>query len=394
MIDEDRTEKDCVPEDRGSRASPSPSIEISLAMAADELHVHSFSLTFPYQPIWGDWVFGKKRGAAPRGTIADDGVGSRVIEWLLSQGLPPTPAHYELGYLRETDRNSIAARATDAILMTGARITVAQADHIVSAYHAGDATPSSGEEDPHCIELRHQTLHLAELAADAVHATGQLGRDLDAEMADLGRNGLPVATIVSSMIAKSRSTERRLSAAADKIATLREEVAAAKHDAQIDALTGLANRRGLLGEVDSRRLSDIGALAICDIDRFKAINDRYGHPVGDRVLKAVAGSISESCSPHLVARWGGEEFIVLFDGITIPRAYEVLDAALASLATRIFRVRETDEALGSITFSAGLVSMKDIAFEDAVKAADQLLYEAKSQGRNRITTGLLQAMAA
>ncbi len=188
--------------------------------------------------------------------------------------------------------------------MTGERITPAQADHIVSPYHAGSqSAPAADEEDPNCIKLRHQTLHLADLTAAAAAATGQLGRDLGAELADLGRDCLPVATIVSSMIARSQDTEMRLAAAADSIAILREEVAAARHDPQRDALTGLANRRGVSEELAERRNGQVASLAICDIDRFKTINDRYGHPVGDRVLKAVASSIDESCFPHFVARW-------------------------------------------------------------------------------------------
>ena len=192
----------------------------------------------------------------------------------------------------------------------------------------------------------------------------------------------------------ARGPEQRLSAAADKISILREEVAAAKHDAPIDALTGLANRRGVFEEINGRRPGEIAALAICDIDRFKAINDRYGHPVGDRVLKAVAGSINESCSPHLVARRGGEEFVVLFEGLTVARANAVLDQALSALAARTFRVRETDDALGAITFSAGLVPMAGVTFDDAIRHADRALYDAKSNGRNRIETKQVQSLAA
>ena len=318
---------------------------------------------------------------------------SRVLRFLTAQGLEPTPPHYELGWLVHHDRRSFAAKAADAILMSGNRITSAQADHIVSAYRARHTDPTSpDEEDPNWVELRHQTLHLAELVACSAAATGQLGRDLDDELATLGNNGLPVATIVSSMIARSRDTEQRLASAAEKISKLREEVAAAKYDAQIDALTGLANRRGVFAEL--QHLSPGSTIAICDIDRFKVINDRWGHPVGDRVLKAVASVIGEICSPHLVARWGGEEFVILFDRIPLRSAEKIVENALTEISTRSFRVRETDEALNKITFSAGVVELTDAGWDDAIKRADEVLFQAKATGRNRVLSSGCLAFAA
>ena len=324
-----------------------------------------------------------------------EGIGERVLRFLESQDLPATPANYALGYLRATDRGSLAARAVDAILMAGAKVTPEQADHIVSAYNAASApSVTDGEEDPNCVRLRHQTLHLADLAASAAAATGQFGRDLNSELAELGRSGLPVATVISDMIERSGATERQLAAAANKIEALRHEVAVARNDAQIDALTGLTNRRGLEAEMSMVGAHQSGALAICDIDRFKVINDRYGHPVGDRVLKAVASVISENCSPHIVARWGGEEFVVVMHGIDLTRAGQIIASANASLAEKTFRVRETDESVGAVTFSAGVVCLHGQGIERAIEEADVLLYQAKVAGRNCLITSAMRALAA
>lgn len=332
-------------------------------------------------------MFGKirKGGIKVVERNSDEQRAAGVLAFLHGQGLSPTPLHYQLGWLIDSDPRSFAARAADAILISGNTITPAQAIHIINAYEATKGPTPITNEDPNCVELRHQTLHLAELTADAVAATGQLGRDLDREMLDLGSNGLPIATIVASMISKSRDAENKLAAACDKISNLREQLTTAKHDSQRDALTGLANRRGVYEELRTRPKNQIASLAVCDIDFFKAINDRYGHPLGDRVLKSVAASICESCSPHLVARWGGEEFVVIFDAVSVRDAAVVVNEALADLATRKFRVRETDEAVGAITFSAGVVPL-DPDWNKSLDRADKLLLQAKALGRNRVLT--------
>lgn len=316
--------------------------------------------------------------------MTDVDIGSRTLSFLSLQGLNASPMHYELGYVYLTERCSLLAKAIDSITMGGSRLTVDQAEHILSVHRAGRASIAiQGEEDPNCVRLRHQTLHLADLTAQAVATTGRFGRDLSGELAQLGREGLPVAVVISDMIARSGETERALADAAQRIETLRLEVAVAKDDARKDALTGLLNRRGMEAEVQEAGLRG-GMLAMCDIDRFKAINDRWGHPVGDRVLRAVAAVIDEECSPHLVARWGGEEFVVLMHGIGLARAVAIIERANAVLGRRTFRVRETDEAVGAITLSAGVVPVGDEKLGDAIRRADALLYDAKRAGRNRV----------
>lgn len=328
-----------------------------------------------------------------------EAIAAGVLCFLAKQGLPPTPSNYELGYLHHTDRESLAGRAIDAILISGARVTQEQADYIVSAYRALRAeTPQSatepGAESANGARLRHQTLHLADLAADAVTVTGQFGRDLSAELGQMDQDELPIARTISTMIARSSETERHLVSALEKIDALHAEVAAAQNDALRDSLTGLANRRGLQAEIDKLAGHQSIALAICDIDRFKAINDRHGHPVGDRVIKAVADSIASSCAPHTVSRWGGEEFVIVMSGVELPDAFAIVQSANDALQRRTFRIRETEQALDPITFSAGIVMTQQVDALDAIAAADALLYEAKQAGRNKVVVQELIALAA
>jgi diguanylate cyclase len=315
----------------------------------------------------------QKQAATP---VSD--IGFDVIAFLIEQRLEATPANYELGYRLRSDRNSVIARAVDAVVMSGQRLTQELADQIAAAH----ATP---QEIASQKEVRLQTIQLADIAAGALATTGRFGRELASGLDELGK-GVDSGAIVKAMVDYSRAAEQALAQAAQQIDDLRQEVEAAKGDAARDALTGLHNRRGVEEEVRGLSTRGHSALAICDIDFFKSINDRYGHVVGDRVLQLVATSLTKSCEPHLVARWGGEEFIVLMNGTSVEDAVDLVDRARADLAGRTIRLRTTDEPMGAITFSAGVSPLTGRKFDDAVRDADVLLYQAKSSGRNRVAS--------
>ncbi|MCB2076880.1 MAG: GGDEF domain-containing protein, partial [Novosphingobium sp.] len=126
----------------------------------------------------------------------------------------------------------------------------------------------------------------------------------------------------------------------------------------------------------------------CDIDHFKRINDSHGHEAGDRVLKAVARSLAKISDDKChVARHGGEEFVILLRGQTLDEALRTLDEARRTMAERRLVNRANDIPFGRITFSGGVADVFAHASpREALKAADDALYVAKNQGRNRILT--------
>lgn len=164
--------------------------------------------------------------------------------------------------------------------------------------------------------------------------------------------------------------------------TVRAQIDDLQVAAQEDPLTGIANRRGFLAQIDvlskdQRR----GCVAIIDIDHFKQVNDQLGHDEGDRVLAAFADRLSAQLRRvDKVARWGGEEFVIFFHG-----AAE--DEACWSLARIASQMRQ--EPIGRIhgrpiSFSAGVCRWTGDAVDGAIAAADTALYEAKQSGRDRI----------
>ncbi|MBS1870186.1 MAG: GGDEF domain-containing protein [Actinobacteria bacterium] len=155
-------------------------------------------------------------------------------------------------------------------------------------------------------------------------------------------------------------------------------------EAILDPLTGLLNRKALTGRfaelVEQAALSGAPiALVLCDVDRFKAVNDEHGHERGDAVLKEVAYVMRRSLrSFELIYRLGGDEFLILLPGADLGAAHELAERVREALAG----ARPGGLA---VTASIGVASTRGtVAFEDLFRAADGALYRAKHAGRDRV----------
>lgn len=158
-----------------------------------------------------------------------------------------------------------------------------------------------------------------------------------------------------------------------------------------DALTQVANRRGLMQqfEVEKARLDREGttlAVGLLDIDNFKRLNDSLGHNVGDQALVSLATQVRASLRPvDVLARFGGEEFVVLLPGTPVGEAQQALTRLQRKLSAALF-LHEGKEVL--VTFSAGVTGYRPgETLEEALERADEALYEAKRTGKNRTCIG-------
>ena len=153
---------------------------------------------------------------------------------------------------------------------------------------------------------------------------------------------------------------------------------------QLDPLTGIGNRRLLEGAFQRLR-ADLQpfCVAVLDLDHFKRINDRYSHAVGDEVLRRVAVSLQSSMrSQDVVARIGGEEFVLVLFGLETEDAISLCRSIIAGLAALSWS--EVDVSL-SVTASVGIAAHVEATDPDRVMAiADERLYLAKAAGRNRV----------
>lgn len=166
-----------------------------------------------------------------------------------------------------------------------------------------------------------------------------------------------------------------------------------------DPLTGLLNRRSFEQQAkraltEARGIGGTTAVLLIDVDRFKSINDQHGHAMGDQVLREVSLCMRENvrASSDLVCRWGGEEVIVMLQDCTASQAWE--QAERLRQAVRAIYPKE-GEALRQLTISIGLalVPGHGRTLDQAARAADAGLYEAKRQGRDRVMMVPVEARA-
>ena len=200
-----------------------------------------------------------------------------------------------------------------------------------------------------------------------------------------------LATIARVMLERTREIETEMSRSEMQTRALQQSLDEARRKAEVDHLTGLPNRRSFDATLErelaaAKERSEPLCVAFVDVDHFKKVNDLHGHEAGDRVLKAVAQTLSRiSDDTCHVARHGGEEFVILLRGRTLDEAWKVLDNTRETMAERRLVNRATDVPFGRITFSGGVADVFAHASpREALKAADEALYEAKGAGRNRI----------
>jgi diguanylate cyclase len=240
---------------------------------------------------------------------------------------------------------------------------------------------------------------LTQLGGQSGAFSEQLGRH--AEAIDRAGSVADLAALVREMVQSSRALQSevvsagtRLQAGQAEAATLssrvRElegELRRLSEEVAVDALTQVANRRGLAQafEAESARHQRDGqtlAVALIDIDNFKKLNDSLGHSAGDVALKSLAARVRAALRPvDHVARFGGEEFVMLLPATPIAEAQQALTRLQRDLTASLF-MHDGREVF--VTFSGGVTAWRaGEALDQAIERADEALYEAKRSGKNR-----------
>jgi len=182
-----------------------------------------------------------------------------------------------------------------------------------------------------------------------------------------------------------------LVARVEQLVAIRQKIDTLRADADLDHLTGLANRRrfrvALKREVERwHRYKAPCALLLIDIDHLKKINDKFGHPAGDAVIRQIAQTLKEvSRDNDTAARMGGEEFALLLAGTDVVKA-----KAAAERLLEVLRRKHID-GVGTVTVSIGVAACPDSAVSERAlyKAGDDALYVAKNGGRDRVAVAPL-----
>jgi diguanylate cyclase len=340
------------------------------------------------------------------GKVARRALLDQIAEFLLANDLDTSPANFALAHAAFAGTDLDLAGKITARQIAGEPIDQGWLDSLVpppaeaadnAAHDANAAGHQQAELDRMMSRLETSVATFSVTASNAHGATASYGSSLEEHVAQIDRESATGAALTSlaeiarAMLARTRSLEADMKRSTEEAAALREGLDRARRDATIDHLTGLPNRRAFEAVLEqqyreAQREIDNLCVAFCDIDRFKLVNDTHGHDTGDRVIQSVAEVLARISNENChVARHGGEEFVLLFRGLTVAQSAAILDQAREGLAQRNFINRSTDQPIGQVTFSGGIADV--FAFPDtreALRAADKALYRAKNEGRNRI----------
>jgi len=321
----------------------------------------------------------------------------QIRELLLVTGLAPLPEVYDLLWRYVHDDSHDLSLAVDTAIACGsldlAAVTALRRAHcgeVDSTIVRGLVEAAHGQAEALTRRIEAGRSDLADYGRVIADGGVALGSPLDTNGLAALLDQLGDAT--TTMQAANTRLQGELAAAAAKARTLSEKLGFAERAAITDPLTGVLNRRGTFEalarlQCETRDAGQKMAATLIDIDHFKRFNDRFGHDLGDDVLRFVARHVADRIAPSggIIGRLGGEEFVALLPDQDVHGAVAVIDRVRAELAGQIIRNISDGTSMGRISFSAGIAG--DRADDDAdslIKRADMALYAAKRLGRDRV----------
>lgn len=319
-----------------------------------------------------------------------------VVATMRRLGVMAIPRNYEIFYeaLTGTNHNlslevvSLSSRPSQDDLDRIGRKYFAQNHEHSIVENARQAIASELEEVARVLRTEHSHI---EKYGEILSQTSEGLSDRNHVTRDLLQKIVGVMSVATTSTIdhgrKIASTLRDKSAELESVKSSLEEY---KRLADTDPLTRIWNRRAF-----DRRISGIygsqsgimfSALILADIDRFKDINDRFGHPVGDKIIQIVADLLQNQVrSDCFVARTGGEEFAIIIEGMTESAIADLAEALRGLIEQTVFSA-PSGANYGRITISMGVCMASDAdGPDDLYVKADQALYRSKVAGRNRVT---------
>jgi len=320
----------------------------------------------------------------------------KVIADMETAGVWPTPLNFEiwLHYLGDPDGplgHEIRRLLADKVVISDETSEMLAAEFLPRGRLSEEIRDAGAVLDRELATVSAAIARAHKTQADYGHTLAGAAQVMDAAPDDASLKTL-VTGLSSATRRVRRETgilEKRLEASNKEVARLREHLEQVRRDAMTDALTNLANRKAFDERLAATCAEDGASLclALLDIDHFKRFNDTWGHQTGDQVLRYVSTVLARTCGERrFAARFGGEEFAIIFPAETASAVTAALEGILQEVGSRSLRRRSTNEELGAVTLSAGFAER--LAGETAaalLERADAALYASKRAGRNRVT---------
>jgi diguanylate cyclase len=326
---------------------------------------------------------------------------AQALGLMTEHSVPTTPQNYQVWYAYTAQSNPDLNVDMDFILRKNEGFTEALNSILFERYFGteGKLEAYTKANDEFRAEISQVMAHIAEASGDATRYRESLegySDELD-ENAGVDVIRAMLGNLVSetrTMAEQSQRLESELSESSKRIVDLEKNLESVEKESQTDALTGIANRKCFDNTLDqaiqaaASEKSDL-SLIMADIDFFKKFNDKWGHQLGDQVLRLVGQTLRNNAGDgNLAARYGGEEFSIVLPGVTLHDAAKVAETIRSVMMTKQLTNKTTNEPLGRITMSLGVAQLVSGETDEALlKRADEALYTAKKQGRNRVEYG-------
>jgi diguanylate cyclase len=322
-----------------------------------------------------------------------------ALSYLVKYDLPANPVNYTVWYEYVSGRNLKLKKAVDLSMKSNHSMDGGCIENFYKKYVTdGDRIVISRLLTKINLMLRDISHHILETEGDLAGHGKNLGEL--AEKINTAHDFEGIREIVDQMLEETRGLiksgsrlQSRMSVSTQDLKQLSLELEQSQKEAQTDALTGLANRRGLekvfeLERIRAKQNMVPFSVILMDIDHFKKVNDAYGHLVGDSLLKGIARILTQYLRRNdVAARFGGEEFLVVLPETDIDGASTVAKKIQKALSRKEWKVKESGKRIGAVTVSMGVAKYTMNESQEAlVKRADDALYQAKRSGRNQIVT--------
>lgn len=320
----------------------------------------------------------------------------RAFRQLDESRTPPTPENFELFYVHASGANPDLSSALNSLLESEEGPGGADFESLYGEHLGNEGLSSRLEEMARSLaRMIQETMRTLTSARASGGATDQ---QVARTLAQLGPDSTPqqlcdcmqqVLQLAQGMKETNAALEANFATSMAQIGELNHCLQVARAEASIDPVTGVANR----GSFDRRILEAVSrastlkqnlSLLMIDMDRFKALNDRFGHQTGDAVLRILGHMIRSNIKGQdLAARYGGEEFAVILPETTLAQAYTVAEKIRKAVRSKTLHRKSTGETLGRITISVGIAqfNQNDTA-KSLIARADKCLYAAKHGGRD------------
>jgi len=314
--------------------------------------------------------------------------------------IPPYPHFYELCY---TYASGINEQLNERLNMLMGENNTLSMENVLQLYREFFDNPSDLESQlTNVSQEMSSKIDAVNRAMDAAidtaedysgsldFAANKLSENVDADA--LKKLAAKLLDETRTMQQANQNLEDKLKVSQNDISSLKGDLDAARRETMLDPLTKIANRKSF----DQRMKQEIEtateknstfSLLMMDIDHFKAFNDNFGHQTGDQVLRLVAMTVKSNIKGRdHAARYGGEEFAAILPDTTINGARAIADKIRNAVYAKELLKRSTNQKLGRITISIGAAqfdSNKD-SLHTIIERADECLYTAKREGRNRV----------